>query len=70
VTIAEIEPDKPRDVADRGEPPKAVGRAAQVAGPAVSDLTEAQKKELKLKGGVKVESATEAPRAPACAKAT
>lgn len=63
VTIAEIEPDKPARVAEREEPaskPSAGSAAAKSLGLAVSDLTEAQKKELKLKGGVKIESAADA----------
>jgi len=55
VTVAEFEPEKPRRVAQ--------GTSAQPAQPktaiglAVSDLTEAQKRELKLHGGVRVETA-------------
>jgi len=63
VTIAEIEPDKPaRAAADREEPaPKpSASAAAKSLGLAVSDLSDAQKKELKLRGGVKVEAATDA----------
>ncbi|MES2422874.1 MAG: DegQ family serine endoprotease [Pseudomonadota bacterium] len=59
VVIAEIEPEKPaKKVADKPEPPKpsAVGQAL---GLAVSDLTDAQKTELKLKGGVRVSAATD-----------
>jgi len=62
VTVAEIEPDKPaRTAAEREEPtPKpAASAAAKSLGLAVSDLTEAQKKEIKLRGGVKIEAATE-----------
>lgn len=61
VTIAEIEPDtKPTTKAsDREEKPKA-SPAAQQIGLSVTDLTEAQKKELKLKSGVLVAAATEA----------
>jgi len=63
VVIAEIEPDKPAKRAsnDREEPaPKSTtSAAAKSLGLAVSDLTEAQKKELKLKGGVKIDAATE-----------
>jgi hypothetical protein len=33
-------------------------------------MTDAQKKELKIKGGVKVDSAVDAAPAPVCAKAT
>jgi len=63
VTIAEIEPDKPaRVAAEREEPaPKpAASAAAKSLGLAVSDLNDAQKKELKLRGGVKVEAAADA----------
>jgi len=60
VTIAEIEADKPvKKAADKEEKPKA-SSAGQVLGLTVSELTEAQKKELKIKGGVKVEAATDA----------
>lgn len=63
VTIAEIEPDKPaKRAADREEPaPKPqASAAAKSLGLAVSDLSDAQKKELKLKGGVKVDASNEA----------
>ncbi|KQX39405.1 DegQ family serine endoprotease [Variovorax sp. Root434] len=63
VTIAEIEPDKPGKRAnDRDEPaPKPSASAAlKSLGLAVSDLTDAQKKELKVKGGVKVDAANDA----------
>lgn len=60
ITIAEIEPDKPATkVAEREEKPKA-SAAAQQVGLSVTDLTDAQKKELKLKGGVVVAAATDA----------
>jgi len=60
VTIAEIEADKPVKVsADKEDKPKA-SSIGQVLGLAVSELTDAQKKELKIKGGVKVEAATDA----------
>lgn len=61
VTIAEIEPDnKPvAKASEREEKPKA-SAAAQQIGLSVTDLTEAQKKELKLKGGVLVAAAAEA----------
>jgi len=59
VTIAEIEPEKPvRRVSEKEEKPKG-SPAAQSVGLTVSELTEAQKKELKLKGGVKVDAVTE-----------
>jgi serine protease Do len=63
VTIAEIEPDKPaKRAADKDEPSSKApaSAAAKSMGLALSDLTEAQKKELKLKGGVRVDAATEA----------
>jgi serine protease Do len=63
VTIAEIEPDKPAKVAAEKEEPAAKPQASAAAksmGLAVSDLTDAQKKELKLKGGVKIDTATDA----------
>ncbi len=63
VTIAEIEPDKPvARAVEREEPtPKqSSSAAAKSLGLAVSELTDAQKKELKVKGGVKIDTATEA----------
>lgn len=60
VTIAEIEPDKPAvKTSEVEEKPKVAG-AGKSLGLSVSELTSAEKKELKLKGGVKVEDATEA----------
>lgn len=60
VTIIEIEADKPAvKTSAREEKPKA-SIAGQVFGLAVSELSEAQKKELKVKGGVKVEAAVDA----------
>ncbi len=59
VTIAEIEPPAPvRVAAEKEEKPKALG-AAQTLGLTVSELTDAQKKEFKVKGGVRVETAAE-----------
>jgi serine protease Do len=55
VTVVEFEPDRPRRVAQANEPP-AAPQPKTAIGLAVSDLTEAQKKELKLRGGVRVES--------------
>jgi serine protease Do len=58
VTVAEIEAEKAAAKAVPSEPkPKAA--AAQALGLTVSELTEAQKKELRVKGGVSVEAATE-----------
>ncbi|OGB31317.1 MAG: serine peptidase [Burkholderiales bacterium RIFCSPLOWO2_12_FULL_61_40] len=60
VTVIEIEADKPAvKTSARGEKPKA-SIAGQIFGLTVSELSEAQKKELKVKGGVKVEVAVEA----------
>lgn len=60
ITIGEIEPDKVAQKApEREEKPK-VSAAGQALGLTVSELTDAQKKELKLKGGVKVDAATDA----------
>jgi serine protease Do len=59
VTIAEIEPEKAvRRTADKEEKPKG-SPAALLVGLSVSELTEAQRKEHKLKGGVKVEAVAE-----------
>lgn len=61
VVVAELEPDKP--AAKRGptkpEKPKS-GAVLQGLGLSLSDLTDAQRKELKLKGGVRVDAATDA----------
>ncbi len=60
VTIAEVEPEKVvQKPSEREEKPKG-SAAGQMLGLAVSELNDAQKKELKLKGGVKVDAATEA----------
>ncbi len=59
VIIAEIEADKPtKKAADKTGKPKAAG-TSQLLGLTVSELTEEQRKELKIKGGVRVELATE-----------
>jgi len=58
VTIGEVEADKPAR-REREEKPRVSG-AAQALGLTVAELTDAQKKELKLKGGVRVEGASEA----------
>ncbi len=57
VIIAELEPEKPVRVAAGAEPKAPVGGPAQALGLAVSDLSDAQKKELKIKSGVRVDSA-------------
>ena len=60
VTIAEIEADKPvQKAADKPAKPKDAS-AAQALGLSVSDLTDAAKKELGVKGGVQVDAASEA----------
>jgi len=60
VTVAEIEAEKPATkTGGREEKPKA-SAAGQVLGLAVSELSDAQRKELGVKSGVKVEAAAEA----------
>ncbi len=60
VVIAEVEGDKPvAKAAAKEEKPRA-STAAQAFGLVVADLTEAQKKEANLKGGVRVEAVTDA----------
>ena len=56
VVVAEFEAERPRVTAEKGavKPPAA---AVGALGLAVADLTDAQKRELKLKNGVRVESA-------------
>jgi serine protease Do len=56
VTVAEFEPDKPRRTAQANTETPAAPAAKTAIGLAVADLTEVQKKELKLRGGVRVES--------------
>jgi serine protease Do len=60
VTIGEFEPEKPvaRREREREEKPRTA--AASALGLTVTDLTDAQKRDLKLKGGVRVEAAVEA----------
>ena len=59
VVIGEVEPDKvAKKTPEKEEKPKA-STAAQVLGLTVSELTDAQRKELKIKGGVKVDAAVE-----------
>jgi serine protease Do len=59
VTVAEIEADKPVGKAAAPEP-KPKGVAIQSLGLVVGELSDAQRKELKLKFGVRIEVATEA----------
>ncbi len=56
VTVAEFEPDKPRRTAQADSETQAAPAAKTAIGLAVADLAEAQKSELKLRGGVRVES--------------
>jgi serine protease Do len=60
VVIAEVEADKPVAKSSGKEDKPKASSAGQLFGLAVADLTDAQKKELNLKGGVRVESATDA----------
>jgi serine protease Do len=55
VTVAEFDAEKPRRAAAERENPKPQPTATSL-GMVVSDLTDAQKRELKIKGGVKVDS--------------
>jgi serine protease Do len=57
VTIAEVEADKPVRPVVKPEVKPPVAGPAQALGLAVSDITEAQKKDLNVKGGVKVDAA-------------
>jgi serine protease Do len=60
VVIAEIEADKPAAKVTASEEKPKASAAAQAYGLAVSDLTEAQKKEFKIKAGVRIDAAMEA----------
>ena len=57
VVVAEIEAEKPARKASGSEPKPPVPGPAQVLGLAVSEISDGQKKELKIKGGVKVDAA-------------
>ena len=56
VVVAEIEAEKPMRKASGPEVKPPVTGPAQVLGLAISEITDAQKKELKIKGGVKVDA--------------
>jgi serine protease Do len=56
VTVVEFEADRPRRAAQGSEAPSAP-QVRTALGVVVVDLTEAQRRELKLRGGVRVESA-------------
>ncbi len=57
VVVAEVEAEKPVRKASGPEPKPPVAGPAQVLGMAVSEVTDAQKKELQIKGGVKIDTA-------------
>jgi serine protease Do len=60
ITVGEFEADKPVKKAPAAAPEKpAPGAITQTLGLTVSDLTDAQKKELKLRGGVRVDAVAE-----------
>jgi serine protease Do len=60
VTVAEIEDEKVAKKPATKEPKPKVATPAQAWGLTVSELSEATKKELKIKGGVKVDSVSDA----------
>lgn len=63
ITIAEVEPDEKAAAAKGGSgnaKPKSSSVAAEQLGLVVADLTDAQRKELKVKGGVRVTEVAEA----------
>ncbi|MEI7784891.1 MAG: DegQ family serine endoprotease [Betaproteobacteria bacterium] len=57
VTVAELEPERTSRRAQATEPRPSTGSQVQTLGLTVSELTEAQKRELKLRGGVRVDAA-------------
>ncbi len=58
ITVGEFEADKPAKKEPVAEKPKE-SSAAKVLGLTISELTDAQKKELKLRGGVRVDAVAE-----------
>ena len=56
ITIAEVEAEKPVRKASVAEPKPKANSQVQAFGLALTELTEVQKKELKIKGGVKVDA--------------
>jgi serine protease Do len=60
VTVAEVEPEKPARRAQAPDDRPKGSPAAQSLGLVVADLTDAQKREQKGKGGVRVEAVTDA----------
>ncbi len=59
VVIGEVEPEQLLKRAESPTEKPKINTAAQSLGLTLSDLTEAQKKELKIKGGVRVDAAVE-----------
>jgi serine protease Do len=59
ITVGEVEAEKPVKKAPAPAEKPAASLSTKVLGLTVSDLTEAQKKELKLQGGVRVDVVTE-----------
>jgi serine protease Do len=59
ITVGEVEAEKPAKKAPAPAEKPAASLSTKVLGLTVSDLTEAQKKELKLQGGVRVDVVTE-----------
>ncbi|MEY4317205.1 MAG: putative periplasmic serine endoprotease DegP-like precursor [Pseudomonadota bacterium] len=60
ITVGEFEPEKPAKKAAAPAEKPATSQAAKFLGLTLSDLTDTQKKELKLRGGVRVDAAAEA----------
>ena len=60
VTVAELEPEKVAQRSSEPGEPRPANTAAQHWGLVVTDLTDAQKKELRVRGGVRVQSASDA----------
>ena len=60
ITVGEFEPEKPAKKASASTEKPASSQAAKFLGLTLSDLTDTQKKELKLRGGVRVDAAVEA----------
>ncbi|AVO43032.1 DegQ family serine endoprotease [Simplicispira suum] len=60
VTVGEIEADKTEAKASAADATPKSSPAAQKLGLSVSELTDAQRRELKVKGGVRVEAASDA----------
>ena len=56
VTVVEFEPEKPRRATQGNADPQQPAQPKTAIGLAVSDLNDAQKRELKLRGGVRVET--------------